>query len=123
MGLVKEVFTKEALDGADRRPGDRPRPLLDRRASSELANAQPLVFKYRDGDLAVATNGNLVNAPRDPARSWRRQGSIFQTTSDTEVIAHLIARSPHDDFVDAVKEALQRVVGGFAFLIMTQRRS
>ena len=76
---------------------------------SKLANAQPLVFKYRDGDLAIATNGNIVNAPDIRGTSWSEQGSIFQTTSDTEVVAHLIARSQHDDIVDAVKEALQQV--------------
>ena len=59
---------------------------------SKLANAQPLVFKYREGDLAIATNGNLVNAPTI-RRELEQSGSIFQTTSDTEVIAHLIARS------------------------------
>ena len=52
------------------------------------------------------------------ARRLESQGSIFQTTSDTEVIAHLIARSTKD-FVSAAKEALQRIIGGFAFLIMT----
>jgi len=119
MGLVKEVFTKEALDGLS---GDRAigHVRYSTSGSSALANAQPLVFKYRDGDLAVATNGNLVNAPEIRAE-LEAAGSIFQTTSDTEVIAHLIARSPLD-FVDAVKAALQRVVGGFAFLIMTNTK-
>jgi len=119
MGLVKEVFTKEVLDGlrGDRAIGH---VRYSTAGSSALANAQPLVFKYRDGDLAVATNGNLVNAPEIRAE-LEAAGSIFQTTSDTEVIAHLIARSPLD-FVGAVKEALRRVVGGFAFLIMTNNR-
>jgi len=119
MGLVKEVFTKEALDGlrGDRAIGH---VRYSTAGSSALANAQPLVFKYRDGDLAVATNGNLVNAPEIRAE-LEAAGSIFQTTSDTEVIAHLIARSPLD-FVGAAKTALQRVVGGFAFLILTNDR-
>ena len=76
--------------------------------------AQPLIFKYRDGDLAVATNGNIVNAPKI-RRELEQSGSIFQTTSDTEVIAHLIARSSKD-FVEAAKDALRQLVGGFAFL-------
>ncbi|OUM94400.1 MAG: amidophosphoribosyltransferase [Thermobacillus sp. ZCTH02-B1] len=119
MGLVKEVFTKEALDGlrGDRAIGH---VRYSTSGASSPENAQPLVFKYRDGDLAVATNGNLVNAPEIRAE-LEAAGSIFQTTSDTEVIAHLIARSPLD-FVGAVKAALQRVVGGFAFLIMTNTR-
>ena len=53
-------------------------------------------------------------------RELEKKGSIFQTTSDTEVMAHLIARSEHDDIVDAVKDAMKQVIGGFAFLIVTK---
>ncbi|MFD0694390.1 amidophosphoribosyltransferase [Paenibacillus sp. GCM10027628] len=118
MGLAKEVFNSETLP-----------PLTGSSAiahvrystagESKLANAQPLVFKYREGDLAIATNGNLDNA-NIIKRELERKGSIFQTTSDTEVLAHLIARSEHDDIVDAVKDALKQVIGGFAFLVMTK---
>jgi amidophosphoribosyltransferase len=85
---------------------------------SLLSNAQPLVFKYREGDIALATNGNLVNA-MPIKHQLERMGSIFQTTSDTEVIAHLIARSGYSDLREAVKEALRMVKGAYAFLIMT----
>jgi amidophosphoribosyltransferase len=78
------------------------------------------VFKYRDGDLAIATNGNIVNA-NQIRKELEAKGSIFQTSSDTEVLAHLIARSSKD-FVAATKEALQQLVGGFAFLIMTNNK-
>ncbi|CAN7755113.1 amidophosphoribosyltransferase [Paenibacillus sp. LjRoot56] len=118
MGLAKEVFTNDNLH-----------PLTGSTAvahvrystagESKLANAQPLVFKYREGDLAIATNGNLDNA-NIIKRELERKGSIFQTTSDTEVMAHLIARSEHDDIVDAVKDAMKQVIGGFAFLITTK---
>ncbi|RAP74408.1 amidophosphoribosyltransferase [Paenibacillus montanisoli] len=116
MGLVKEVFDQSKLEGL---PGDRiiGHVRYSTAGESKLANAQPLIFKYRDGDLAVATNGNIVNAPAI-RKELESQGSIFQTTSDTEVIAHLIARSSKD-FVNAAKDALQRIIGGFAFLIMT----
>lgn len=116
MGLVKEVFNKENLDmlAGDRSIGH---VRYSTAGESKLANAQPLIFRYRDGDLAVATNGNIVNAP-EIRRELEMSGSIFQTSSDTEVIAHLIARSSKD-FETAAKEALQRIVGGFAFLIMT----
>ncbi|MBU5443519.1 amidophosphoribosyltransferase [Paenibacillus sp. MSJ-34] len=116
MGLVKEVFDKDrlaSLSGSCAIGHVR----YSTSGDSRLANAQPLVFKYRDGDLAIATNGNIVNEP-SIRRELEQSGSIFQTTSDTEVIAHLIARSPHD-FVTAAKEALRRLVGGFAFLMMT----
>jgi amidophosphoribosyltransferase len=119
MGLVKEVFDRDRIESL---PGDRSigHVRYSTAGESKLANAQPLVFKYRDGDLAVATNGNIVNAPQI-RRELESMGSIFQTTSDTEVIAHLIARSSKD-LVDAVKEAFSRLIGGFAFLIMTNDR-
>jgi amidophosphoribosyltransferase len=83
-----------------------------------LGNAQPLVFNYAKGELAIATNGNLVNAKR-LRRELEESGSIFQTTTDTEVIAHLIARSQAPTLEEAVKEALNRVVGAYALLILT----
>lgn len=116
MGLVKEVFDQGRIESL---PGDRAiaHVRYSTAGESKLANAQPLVFKYRGGDLAVATNGNIVNAPQI-RRELEAQGSIFQTSSDTEVIAHLIARSPKD-LVEAVKDAFGRLIGGYAFLIMT----
>lgn len=120
MGLVKEVFDQGKmgmLAGSTAIGHVR----YSTSGESKLANAQPLVFKYREGDLAVATNGNLVNAP-EIRRSLEQQGSIFQTTSDTEVVPHLIARSRHDDLTLAVKEALLQVNGAYAFLFMTRDR-
>jgi amidophosphoribosyltransferase len=116
MGLVKEVFDAEKISALT---GDRAigHVRYSTAGESRLANAQPLVFKYRGGDLAVATNGNIVNAPQI-RKELEEQGSIFQTSSDTEVIAHLIARSPKS-LTEAVKDAFSRLVGGFAFLIMT----
>jgi amidophosphoribosyltransferase len=116
MGLVKEVFDNERikyLQGSSAIGHVR----YSTAGASKLQNAQPLVFKYRGGDLAIATNGNIVNAD-EIRKELEEQGSIFQTTSDTEVVIHLIARSKHKDIVAAVKEALQRIVGGFAFLIL-----
>lgn len=119
MGLVKEVFTQDIIQ---RLKGERAigHVRYSTAGESKLANAQPLVFKYRDGDLAVATNGNIVNAP-EIRKELEMSGSIFQTSSDTEVIAHLIARS-NKDFVDAARDALRRLVGGFAFLLMTNNK-
>ncbi|MDQ0091473.1 amidophosphoribosyltransferase [Paenibacillus anaericanus] len=116
MGLVKEVFDRDKLLSLK---GDRSigHVRYSTSGDSRLANAQPLIFKYRDGDLAVATNGNIVNAPKI-RHELEQSGSIFQTTSDTEVIAHLIARSSKD-FVEAAKDALGQLIGGFAFLLLT----
>lgn len=116
MGLVKEVFDNDrilSLKGSTAIGHVR----YSTAGASKLQNAQPLVFKFRGGDLAIATNGNLVNAA-ELRRDLEDQGSIFQTTSDTEVLIHLIARSRETDPALAVKEALRKVVGGFAFLIM-----
>lgn len=118
MGLAKEVFNPETmknLTGQNAIAHVR----YSTSGESKLANAQPLVFKYREGDLAIATNGNIVNAP-EIRRNLERMGSIFQTSTDTEVLAHLIARSEHDNIVDAVKDALNQLVGGYAFLIITK---
>jgi len=116
MGLVKEVFNQSIME---KLTGERAigHVRYSTAGESKLSNAQPLIFKYRDGDLAIATNGNIVNAP-EIRKELENSGSIFQTSSDTEVIAHLIARSSKD-FVEATRDALRRVVGGFAFLIMT----
>lgn len=120
MGLVKEVFDNDKLKelvGSYAIAHVR----YSTAGESKLANAQPLVFRYREGDLAVATNGNIVNAPEIRQR-LERSGSIFQTSSDTEVVAHLIARSQHDDLVEAVRDALAELSGAYAFLFMTNGR-
>ncbi|WP_110934190.1 amidophosphoribosyltransferase [Paenibacillus bouchesdurhonensis] len=119
MGLVKEVFDRDRLSSLH---GDRSigHVRYSTNGDTSLMNAQPLIFKYRDGDLAVATNGNIVNAPQI-RHQLEQSGSIFQTTSDTEVIAHLIARSSKD-FVEAARDALGQLIGGFAFLLLTNDR-
>ncbi|MCS7463754.1 amidophosphoribosyltransferase [Paenibacillus doosanensis] len=118
MGLVKEVFNNDNL-GTLTGSNSIGHVRYSTAGESKLANAQPLIFKYRGGDLAIATNGNLHNAG-DIKKELEAQGSIFQTTSDTEVVAHLIARSKHDDIALAVKEALLRVEGAYAFLFLTR---
>jgi amidophosphoribosyltransferase len=120
MGLVKEVFDQPRLAnmiGSSAISHVR----YSTAGESRITNAQPLVFKYRDGDLAIATNGNIVNAP-EIRKELESAGSIFQTTSDTEVVAHLIARSKAATMEDAVKEALVRLNGAFAFLFITNEK-
>lgn len=116
LGLVKEVFDNEKLAQLSGHAG-----IAHVRYTSDggrLTNAQPLVFKYREGDMAIATNGNMTNA-RALREELERQGSIFQSSSDVEVIAHLIARSRHDDIIDAVKEVLPQIEGAYALVILT----
>lgn len=82
-------------------------------------NVQPLLFHSQTGSLALAHNGNLVNA-NYLKHQLEAQGSIFQTSSDTEVLAHLIRRSGFQQLNDAVKNALSMLKGAYAYLIMTE---
>jgi amidophosphoribosyltransferase len=81
-------------------------------------NIQPFMVNYRLGNLAIAHNGNLTNA-KELRKELVDEGAIFQTTSDTEVILHLIARSKLDAQVDQILEALRRVEGAYCITILT----
>lgn len=84
-------------------------------------NVQPFLFhSQNNGSLALAHNGNLVNATQ-LKQQLENQGSIFQTSSDTEVLAHLIKRSGHFELKDQIKNALSMLKGAYAFLIMTEK--
>ena len=117
MGLVHDVFDEDVIQ---RLQGDRAIGHVRYSTSGEssLTNAQPLVFRYRGLQLAMAHNGNLVDAPL-LRRSFEEKGAIFQTTSDTEVIAHLMAHARTDDLVEAAAKALSQVHGGFAVVMLT----
>src|SRR5215510_11386258 len=88
---------------------------------SRLANAQPIVVDSAHGQLAVAHNGNLVNAG-EVRDSLVRDGAIFQTNSDTEVIVHLFARAKADASENAIVEAISQVRGAFSLVMMTKDR-
>lgn len=117
MGLVTEVFA-----------GDRLKSLRGMSAvghvrysttgSSLISNAQPLVFNFRQGNLALAHNGNFTNA-RQVHDYLERQGSIFQSTSDTEILAHLIARGGYATLAENVRASLSMIKGGYALIILT----
>ncbi|QNO15250.1 amidophosphoribosyltransferase [Alkalicella caledoniensis] len=83
-----------------------------------LINAQPLTFNCRLGNMSLAHNGNLVNAV-EIRKQLEQQGTIFQTTNDSEVIAHLIARSTTDDLEGAIVSALSQIRGAYSLLILT----
>ena len=95
--------------------------------ASQLKNAQPIAVQYAGGAVAVAHNGNLVNAEQ-LRFELENQGSIFQTSTDTEVIVHLIARArapgaagSTDQLLGAVREALGKVSGAYSILFMTPK--
>ncbi len=118
MGLVSENFSKETLA---RLPGRAAigHVRYSTSGSSELRNAQPFAFEYAHGGLAIAHNGNLVNAVEIRAR-LERQGSIFQTSSDSEVIVHLLAQAREGDLVDRITAALRQVSGAYSLLMLTE---
>ncbi|MEB6549835.1 amidophosphoribosyltransferase [Heyndrickxia sporothermodurans] len=84
-----------------------------------IENVQPLLFNSQNGSLALAHNGNIVNA-NALKHQLEAQGSIFQTSSDTEVLAHLIKRSGYLSLNDQLKNALTMLKGAYAFLLMTE---
>jgi amidophosphoribosyltransferase len=88
---------------------------------SKLLNAQPILIDCAHGQIAVCHNGNLVNA-RELRDELVAQGSIFQSTSDTEVILHLYARSKARSVEDALVEALRQVQGAFSLALATKDR-
>jgi amidophosphoribosyltransferase len=81
-------------------------------------NIQPFVVNYRMGNLAVAHNGNLSNA-RILRDELVNEGAIFQTTTDTEVILHLIARSRLEDQVSQISEAIEKIEGAYSLVLLT----
>lgn len=90
-------------------------------SSNSRKNIQPFMVNYRMGNLAVAHNGNLVNA-KELREQLVEEGAIFQTSSDTEVILHLIARSKLENQIDQVIEALSKIKGAFCVLILTDNK-
>jgi amidophosphoribosyltransferase len=87
-------------------------------AAKSRKNIQPFMVNYRLGNLAIAHNGNLTNA-KELREELVNEGAIFQTTSDTEVILHLIARSKLDDQIEQILEALRKVKGAYCITILT----
>lgn len=86
---------------------------------ASIDNIQPFCFNFYDMQLGLAHNGNLTNSRR-LKKELERDGAIFSSSSDTEILAHLIRRSHNPSFMGKVKEALSTVKGGFAYLLMLE---
>ena len=119
MGLVGDVFLERELREL---PGDVAvgHTRYSTTGSSILANAQPCLANYRGGALALAHNGNLTNAGA-LKRELVQQGAIFQSSSDSEVIVHLIARAAATDPEEQIREALARIEGAYSLVIAVGR--
>ncbi len=120
MGLVADIFTEEVLTSL--------RGILaightrySTAGDSALLNAQPIMVQSNKGAIAIAHNGNLVNALAI-RQKLEAQGSIFQTNSDTEVLVHLIALSREQTLPDAIADALRRVEGAFSLVMISRDR-
>jgi amidophosphoribosyltransferase len=118
MGLIEEIFKPdllaklagEAAIGHTR---------YSTAGDTSLSNAQPIVIDCNKGKLALGHNGNLTNAS-DWRRKLEHRGSIFQTTSDTEVIVHLLARSAARNLSGGIADALNQVEGAYSLLLLTR---
>jgi amidophosphoribosyltransferase len=120
MGHVAEAFDERALEGL---PGHIAvgHTRYSTAGESKLQNAQPILIDCAHGQIAVAHNGNLVNALELRDRLVR-DGSIFQTSSDTEVVLHLYARSREHTVEDALVESISQVSGAYSLALMTKDR-
>ncbi len=119
MGLVTDVFNEEAL-------GKLPGHLAighvrySTMGSSSAKNAQPFLAEYSRGSLAIAHNGNLVNA-EELRSELELSGSIFQSTMDSEIIIHLLARSRKEGLKEKMAESLSRVKGAYSLALLTEK--
>lgn len=118
MGQVADIFRKEKLDSlrGHRAIGH---VRYSTAGGSQLKNAQPIFVECHRGEIAISHNGNLVNAHliRD---ELEREGTIFTTTSDTEVVLHMMARSRQPRMIDALIDTLAQLKGAYSFVFLTR---
>jgi len=116
MGHVDEVFPAEVIKDL---PGQMAigHTRYSTAGDTDLKNAQPLMVSCNKGQVALAHNGNLVNAS-SIRRELEGRGDIFQTTSDSEVILHFFARSRQSGIPEALAEALDKVVGAYSLVVL-----
>jgi len=122
-GLVADVFKDESIlsDVLRGDAGIGHNRYSTTGSSESRKNVQPIVVNYRNGNLAIAHNGNLTNVRR-LREELTEAGTIFQTTTDTEIILHLIARSQKETVIEQVYEALQIIQGAFSVVILTDEQ-
>ncbi len=116
MGLVANVFQKDALQSLPGYLGIG-HVRYSTTGSSNIRNAQPLVVDCARGQIAIGHNGNLTNAARLRAE-LEAQGSIFQTTADSEIILHLLARPIGDNRAHSLESVMRKIQGAYSLVIM-----
>ena len=122
MGLVTEVFHKECLVSLKGNIGIG-HVRYSTTGGSNIQNAQPVTFQYLKGSLSLVHNGNIVNA-EELKEQLLKEGSVFSATSDSEVIATLIARlrAGSESIEEAVAKAAKQLFGGYALILMSPRK-
>ncbi len=116
-GEVQEVFSKEDLDKLNGKLAIG-HTRYSTFGASDIKNAQPIIVKCSKGNLALVHNGNLVNA-KYLRKKLESQGAIFQTTTDSEVILHLISHAKEKNLVDVLKKVLLQLKGAYSLILMT----
>lgn len=120
LGLVGDVFTENdllRLKGSAAIGHAR----YSTTGQNLLTNAQPITAQLLSGPLAVAHNGNLINA-HELRKNLQIEGSIFQGTNDTEVLMHLLARHPSNDLITALKDSVIKLEGAYSFVVLAHDR-
>ena len=122
MGLVSQVFTKEILDNLSGNLGIG-HVRYSTTGDSIKENAQPLVLNYIKGTMAVAHNGNLINTKK-LKEDLQKNGAIFQTTIDSEIIAYYIAkkRTKTNSIEDAINKAVKKIKGAYSLVVMSHKK-
>jgi len=120
MGLVNDVFKERVLS---KLKGNMAigHVRYSTTGSSILKNAQPLLIEYAKGSICIAHNGNLVNSA-NLRQYLEKTGSIFQTTTDSEIIIHLMARAKSPNLQESLIYALKRIRGAYSLVMMDNRR-
>lgn len=120
LGLVADVFQESDLD---RLKGHSAigHVRYSTTGSNLLSNAQPLTAKLRKTPIAIAHNGNIVNN-QQLHDSLCEEGAIFQGTTDTEVLLHLLARKQNQKFMDSIKSSVESLEGAFSLLLLTRKK-
>ncbi|MGB9735136.1 MAG: amidophosphoribosyltransferase [bacterium] len=119
MGLVNDVFNEHILSVLRGRHAIG-HVRYSTYGSSELRNAQPFAIEYKEGSIAIAHNGNIVNYEAIRSR-LEAEGSIFQSTMDTEVIVHLIAKSDGNTTHERLASALKQLRGAYSIVLLTEK--
>lgn len=121
MGLVSQVFSPRLLKEDLAGKGAIGHVRYSTTGSSQICNAQPLLRQYLMGPVAVAHNGNLINAGL-LRHEYERHGHIFQSTTDTEIIVHLLAKPSHVDKHDPMPHVLNHLQGAYSLLFLFPNR-